>query len=281
MKADTQPIRLAAGVDIGQGAEQLLEGDRDLPARQVRARDRSADRDLRSRRGRWACGSRRSDLGCREHRLVAIGRPVPQHHLVAFGEDVVAEAGTVGRDGTPEVDHRGRPAHDLVDGGGRHSVEVCLPDGPLPGEAGEQVQAVGDGVAGGLVAGDDQQDEKRRQLGRSELLTVHLRGDQRGRDVVAAALRSRSSPISRTTSASSAPAVSRAPTTFSASSTATYSGSVKPRMTLVRSKMNLSSLPRDAHEVDDHPQRQEGGDLRHKVALAERRDPRHDLGGDL
>ena len=40
-------------------------------------------------------------------------------------------------------------------------------------------------------------------------------------------------------------------------------------------------LPRYAHEVDDHPQRQEGGDLRHKVALAEGCDPRHDLGGNL
>ena len=41
-----------------------------------------------------------------------------------------------------------------------------------------------DGVAGGLVAGDDQQDEERRQLGLGELLAVDVRVDQCRRQVV-------------------------------------------------------------------------------------------------
>ena len=44
---------------------------------------------------------------------------------------------------------------------------------------------MGDGVAGGLVAGHDQQDEERRQLLVGELLAVDLGVDQRGDQVVA------------------------------------------------------------------------------------------------
>ena len=70
-------------------------------------------------------------------------------------------------DGAAEVDHRGGPAHDLLDRGRRQRVEVGHPAVPLLGVLGEGEEAVGDGVAGGLVAGDHEEDEERRQLGRA------------------------------------------------------------------------------------------------------------------
>jgi hypothetical protein len=53
---------------------------------------------------------------------------------------------------------------------------------------GERPQAVGDGVAGGLVARHHQQDEERRELLRAELLAVDLAGHQSGDQVVAGIL---------------------------------------------------------------------------------------------
>ena len=53
-------------------------------------------------------------VGVGEHRLVAIGRVVPQHHLLA-GLDLGVVQHRVFGDRAPEVDDRCRATNDLVD----------------------------------------------------------------------------------------------------------------------------------------------------------------------
>ena len=59
--------------------------------------------------------------------LVAVGRVVEHHDLVA-GLDLLAADDGVARRGAAEVDHRRRPAHDLLDRGRGDAVEVVRPD---------------------------------------------------------------------------------------------------------------------------------------------------------
>jgi hypothetical protein len=62
------------------------------------------------------------------------------------------------------VDHRRRPAHDLLDRGRRHTIEISRPHAPLVGMVAERLHAVADRVAGGLVAGHHEQHEERGEL---------------------------------------------------------------------------------------------------------------------
>src|SRR5690606_25684240 len=66
--------------------------------------------------------------------------------------------------------------------GGRDAVEVVLPDPPLVGVLGQEVHAVADGGAGGVVAGDGEEDEEGSDLvGRQQLLAevvVHQLGGE-------------------------------------------------------------------------------------------------------
>ena len=64
-------------------------------------------------------------------------------------------------------------------------LEVAVPELALVGVLGERLHAVADGVAGGLVAGDDEQDEERAELLRREPLAVDLGGHQHRGEVVA------------------------------------------------------------------------------------------------
>ena len=153
-----------------------------------------------SRRARWAprqkCGPAApkprcglgvpqdvEPVGVLEDLLVPVGRGVEEEHLVAGVELLARQDGVLG-DGPSHPDHRAGPPHDLVDSGGGHADRVGLPDGPLVGVLGQGQDAVGDRVAGGLVAGGQQEDEERGELGVGERLAVDVGGDERGGQVV-------------------------------------------------------------------------------------------------
>ena len=103
--------------------------------------------------------------------------------LVAGVQLLAAEHGVLGHR-APHPDDRGAPAHDLVDAGRRDAGGVGLPQRPLIGVLGQGQQAVADGVAGGLVAGHDEEDEEGGHLGRGERLAVDVGVDQGRGDVV-------------------------------------------------------------------------------------------------
>jgi len=178
-----QLLRRAVDLEVRQAAEEFAEHHGDLAAREVRAqavvRARAAEADVEVRRAAHV------ELeGALEHLLVAVPRRVPEHHLLA-GRDLLAAQLGVARGGAAEVDHGRRPAHDLLDRGGRDGVEVGGPDAALLGEVAERLHAVADRVARGLVARDDQQHEERRELLVGERLAVDLGVDERGDEVVA------------------------------------------------------------------------------------------------
>ena len=159
------------------------------------------------------------------------------------------------------VDHRRRPAHDLLDRRAARRVEVGPPRLPLLGVAGQRQHAVADRVAGGLVAGDDQQDEERGDLGAS-----------------AARRRPRPAPgwwSGRRPGSSAGPRPARwrrrrCPwrTCKNSSKSVAMSGSPKPRMTLVQWKTLCVVLFGDAHHVADDLQRQRARQRRHELAGA-------------
>ena len=192
----------------GTRREQLAEHHGDLAAGEVGAeaevRPGAAEADVGVGR---AAHVERVRVG--EVRRVAVGGAVEQHHLVARPHRLAAEHG-VDRERAAHEDHRRGPADDLLDGRRRDAVEVGEPDLPLLGVLGEQVQALADGVAGGLVARHDEQDEEARQLVGGEPLAVDLGVDQRGREVVGRAVAPAARPSSRISSASSWPACSSA-----------------------------------------------------------------------
>ena len=105
--------------------------------------------------------------------LVAVRGVEPHHDLLALGDRLAADLGVLGG-GAAEVDHRRRPAHDLLDRVLRVGVEVARPQRALVGVLLERPHPVADRGAGGLVAGDDEQDEERRELGDGQPLTVDL-----------------------------------------------------------------------------------------------------------
>ena len=105
--------------------------------------------------------------------LVAVRRVEPHHDLLALGDRLAGDLGVLGR-GAAEVDHRRAPAHDLLDRVLRVAVEVAAPELVLVGVVLQRPHAVADRGAGGLVAGDDEQDEERRELGHGQPLAVDL-----------------------------------------------------------------------------------------------------------
>ena len=118
-----------------------------------------------------------------EPRFVTVRRVVPHRHLVAGLHPHPAEFDVLGQV-APHEDHRRRPAHDLLDGGVRHPVEVGPPPGLLVGVPGQRDHPVADRIAGGFIARTRQQDEKRRDFRRRQPLTVDVGLHQVGRQVV-------------------------------------------------------------------------------------------------
>ena len=116
-----KPTAAASGSPVismsGSRAEQLLEHHPDLAAGEVGAeaevRTAGAEPDVLVRRAGDVEAERVGELA-----LVAVGRVVEHHDLLALLDLLPADLG-VPRRGAAEVDDRRRPAHDLLDRGRR------------------------------------------------------------------------------------------------------------------------------------------------------------------
>ena len=169
--------------DVGNPAVQFLENQRDFATGEVGAEaemdSAATEPDVVVR------GARHIELpGVGELVLIAVGRGVPHGYLVAGGDLDPAEFNVSGG-GAPHVHHRGCPAHDLLDSRRRMGLEIVPPDLPLLRVAGQCQHAVTDRIAGGLVAGDSQQDEERGDLGRRELFAVDVGDNQCSGQIIA------------------------------------------------------------------------------------------------
>ena len=119
------------------------------------------------------------------HLLVAVGRDVPDDDPVARLDLPAADLGVDGR-GAAEVQHRRRPAQDLLDrvvDAGRRG-RSCRSSN-CSGLREERVHAVRGRVAGGLVARDREQQHEHVELELAELLALDLGVEELGDDVVA------------------------------------------------------------------------------------------------
>ena len=117
--------------------------------------------------------------------FVTVARVVPHHDFLALGDLLAANLG-VARRGAAEVDDRGGIAHDLFDCVPRAGLEVGEPRALLVGVLRQLHHAVADRVAGGLVAGDDEEDEEAAELLGAHAVAVddrvhHHRGQVVGR----------------------------------------------------------------------------------------------------
>ena len=118
-----------------------------------------------------------------EHLGVPVGRGVEHDHLVSLGDLVTAEFGVM-RGGAPEGHDRGGPADDLLDGQRQAAVQVLQEPGALIREIGERLEPVRDRLSGGVIAGDDQQGEDRRDVVVGQPFAVNLGLDHRSHQVV-------------------------------------------------------------------------------------------------
>src|SRR5262245_50829829 len=165
-----QLVGLADDVNVRQPPEQLLEHHLDLAPREVRAetevRTPATEPDVLVR-----CARDVEPEGIGERALVAVGRGVPQHDLLAGANELAGDLDVpCGR--PPEVDHWCRPAHDLLHRGRGDALEVRGPRPAFVREVGECLHPVADRVPRRLVAGDHQEDEERRELRRCQPVAV-------------------------------------------------------------------------------------------------------------
>src|SRR4051812_1491082 len=101
-------------------------------------------------------------VGLGEHPLVAVGGGEPRHHLVAGSDRAPVQLHVAGRRPAEVVDRRG-PPQELLD---RRPDQgrILLQQGQLVGVLEQRVDRVRDRVPGGLVAGDDEQEEVRPEV---------------------------------------------------------------------------------------------------------------------
>ena len=157
---------------------------------QLHAGQVGAEAEVRRRRRRTRCArSGQRSMSKREriveHLLVAVGRDVPDDDLVALLDLLAVDLG-VGRGGAAEVEHRRRPAQDLLDRAVERAVGVVAQQPRTArGSCMQRPHAARGGVAGGLVAGDREQQHEHVELELGELVAVDLGVDQLGDDVVA------------------------------------------------------------------------------------------------
>ena len=175
-------LRLADGVDVGQPGEQFAERGGQLTAGQLRAQavvdSAAAECDVLVRRTRKV-----QSLWMIEYFGIAVGRGVEHDHLVALGDVVSTEFGVV-CGSAAEGHDRGGPADDLLDGHRQAAVQVLHQPGPLVREIRQRLESVGYRLPGGVIAGDDQQSEDRRDVIVGQAFTVDLGLDHGGHQVV-------------------------------------------------------------------------------------------------
>ena len=162
-RRETGPASSMSGTLLGQ----LLEHHPDLEAGQVGA---EAEVGASGAEGHVVVGVP-GDVelagGGPELLLVAVGRWVPEHDLLARGDGLAAEHGVGGGGAAEEVDRAG-PAQDLLDHG-VGQLGVGDPSVPLVAVLHEGDEALGDCVAGRLVAGHDEEGEEQVALEVGEL----------------------------------------------------------------------------------------------------------------
>ena len=249
---------------VGQAAADLVEHHRDLPPGEVGAeaevRAAGAEADL------CGCSGRRTSkrYGSVEHPLVAVGRGVPQHDLVAGLQlrrrRCAVSSVAVRRKWITGVAQRTISSTAVL----RAPREVAEPELALVGMLGERLHPVADGVARRLVAGDDEEDEERAELLRGELLAVDLGVHHRRREVVG---RVGAAVLAERLGVGEHPQRTRP---SGPRSMPPYSGSPTPRIDVGPGEDLLLVGGGDAHHLADDLQRQRGGDLLDEVALAVR-----------
>src|SRR5436309_994740 len=130
---------------------------------------------------RGAVDAERERVG--EDVLVAVGRRVEDAARLALADPRPPHLHVLDG-GAAELDDRAHPADDLLDGR-RHQGRVAAQLLELARVLDQREQAPGGGVAGRLVAGDDEQHVVREQLPLGDGLAVHLRVGEGGEDIVA------------------------------------------------------------------------------------------------
>ena len=198
-------------------------------------------------------------IGVGEHRLVAVGRCVVDDDLVARGDLLAGELGVLGGGAAELDDRRGVPQH-LLDRG-RDEPEIGPQPRELAGVAGQRQQGVGDEVAGGVVAGDDQELEEAVQVVVGEPLAVDLRGDDRRPYVVAWPGPLLGRPLARV--------AEHLDERGQECLRVAVLGIVEPDQRVRPLVEQVAILGGDAEDVGQHPQRHLGGHVGEEVDLAE------------
>ena len=185
MKLDS---RIAGGPVIwrsGKRVQQLVEHHGDLAAGQVGA---EAEVRAAGAEAHVVVEVRTGDVEAirvGEDRLVAVGRVVPEHDLLALGDlrrrRSRCPAVAVRRKWITGVAQRTISSTAVRERGRRSRSSQSA---RWSGWSVSSLHAVADGVAGGLVAGGDEQDEERSELLRRQALAVDLGVHQRRGEVV-------------------------------------------------------------------------------------------------
>ena len=184
MKFELQPVRLADGPDVGHPPEQLPEHHGDLAAGQVGAeaevRARAAEAEVVVRRAADVEAERVVEDG-----LVAVGRGVPEHDLVALverrGRRCAAPSWvTVRRKWITGVAQRTISSTAV----GASAVEVGQPAGLLLGVLGEGCRPWEMALRVVSLPATTSRMKNDASSGGRERLAVDLGGHQRGGEVV-------------------------------------------------------------------------------------------------
>ena len=156
-------LGLGQDLDVVEAGEQLLPEDPQLELGEPAAHAAvGADAE-----GEVVAGVAPVDdeaVGLLEAALVAVGGGVPHHDLVALADELAVQDGVL-RSDAAHVGQRGLPAQDLVDHL-RHQRGLGAQPVELVGELVQRQHAAGHGVAGGVVAADDQEGQVAEELHR-------------------------------------------------------------------------------------------------------------------
>jgi hypothetical protein len=131
----------------------------------------------------WRLAGYVKAVGVGEGVAVAVGRAHHLQHVVAFAQlraavlIIFAQAARVALQGAFVAQH-------FFDGG-RQPAGVGAQAFQLAGVAQQRVEAAGDQVCGGLVAGDEQRGAGGQQFGRGEAVALHLGADEMAQQVIA------------------------------------------------------------------------------------------------
>ena len=122
-------------------------------------------------------------VGLGEHARVAVGRAQQRYQLLALRHGCAGHFDVIGEGGARRELHGAVVAENLLDRG-PHERPVVAQALQLLGEEEKRAQAVADQVGRRLVAGDEQQHDRREQLGLGELVALFFGVDEIGEHVV-------------------------------------------------------------------------------------------------